>query len=66
MNSTSHLSFFSSRSSSSDSSLSSSKKIRSLDDLYKIINPIDDDLSLYCHLATCKSIVFVKEINDEK
>ena len=37
-----------------------------LDDLYKIINPIDDDLSLYCHLATCKSLVFVKEINDEK
>lgn len=40
--------------------------MKSLDDLYKIINPIDDDLSLYCHLATCKSLVFVKEINDEK
>ena len=67
MNSTSPLSSsFSNRSSSNDSLLSSSRKMRSLDDLYKIINPIDDDLSLYYHLIICESIVFVKEIKGEK
>jgi hypothetical protein len=40
--------------------------MRSLDDLYEVTNPIDDNLTLYCHLAICESIVFENSIKDEK
>jgi len=33
------------------------RKMMSLDDLYGVINPIDD-VTLYCHLATCDTIMF--------
>jgi hypothetical protein len=52
-----------SSSSSSNESLSSGtppsspSKMRSLDDLYEVTNFIDD-VTLYCHLATCDTIVF--------
>jgi hypothetical protein len=58
MNYTSPLSSSSSRSSSNDSPPSPPRKMRSLDDLYEITNPIGDDLILYCHLATYEPIVF--------
>jgi hypothetical protein len=66
MNSTSHLSSSSSGSSSSDNSPSPLRKTRSLHDLYEVTTPIDDDVTLYCHLATCDPIVFKEAINDEK
>jgi len=40
--------------------------MKSLDDLYEVINAIDNNLTLYCHLAICESIVFEKSIKDEK
>ena len=40
--------------------------MRSLDDLYKVTNPIDDYVTLYCHLATCDLIVFEEVIKDKK
>ena len=36
---------------------SSPRNMRSLDDLYKVTNLIND-VTLYCHLATCDTIVF--------
>ena len=36
--------------------------MKSLDDLYKVTNPIDDDVTLYFHLATCDLIVFQEAI----
>ena len=54
MNLTLHLSYYSCGNSSSGSPLSPPKKMKSLDDLYKITNPIDDDLTLIilssCHM----------------
>jgi hypothetical protein len=38
----------------------------SLDDLYEVINHIDDDVTLYCHLATCDPMMFEEVIKDEK
>jgi len=38
----------------------------SLDDLYEVTNPIDDDVTLYCYLATCDPIMFEEVIKDEK
>jgi len=40
--------------------------MRSLDDLYKVTNPIDNDLTLYYHLVIYKAIIFEKVIKDEK
>ena len=42
------------------------RKMMSLDDLYEVTDPIDDDVTLCCHLATCDPIMFEKVINDEK
>jgi len=39
--------------------------MRSLDDLYEITNPIDDDLTIYCHLAIYEPIVFEEAIKYE-
>ena len=41
-------------------------KMRCLDDLYEVTNPIDDDVTLYYHLATCDYIMFEKTIYDIK
>ena len=41
------------------------RKMRSLDDLYEVTNPIDD-IKLYCHLATFNPIVFEEAIKDIK
>jgi len=57
---------FSSGSSSSSTSPSPLRKMRILNDLYKITNPIDNDVILYCHLATCDPIVFEEAIKDVK
>jgi hypothetical protein len=40
--------------------------MKSLNDLYEVTNLIDDDVTLYYHLATCDHIVFEEAINDEK
>jgi hypothetical protein len=40
--------------------------MRSLKDLYVTTNPIDNDVTLYYHLATCDPIVFEEVIKDEK
>jgi hypothetical protein len=56
----------SSESSNSGSSLSPPRKIRSFDDLYEVHNPIDDDVTLYCQLATCDPIVFEEVVKDKK
>jgi hypothetical protein len=40
--------------------------MRSLDDLYETTNHIDDDPTLYCHLATWYPIMFEEAINDAK
>jgi hypothetical protein len=42
------------------------RKMMSLDDLYEVTNPIDDDVTLYYHLATCDPIMFEEVIKDEK
>jgi hypothetical protein len=42
------------------------RKMRRLDNLYEVTNPIVDDVTLYCHLATCDPIVFEEEINYAK
>jgi len=62
INSTSHLSSSSSWSSSSGSPPSPPRKTMSLYDLYEETNPIDDDLTLYCHFAICKPTVFEKQL----
>jgi len=66
MKSTSLISFSSSGSLWIDSPPSPPRKIKSLDGLYEITNPINDDLTLYYHLTICEPIVFEKVINDEK
>ena len=40
--------------------------MRSLGNLYEVTNPIDDDVTLYCHIATCDLIMLEEAINDEK
>jgi len=55
----------SNESSSSGTPSSLSRKMRSLDDLYEVTNHIDD-VTLYCYLATCDTIVFEEAINDAK
>jgi len=60
MNSTSFLSFYSNGSSSGGSLPSPPRKMRRLEDFYEVINPIDDDLTLYCLLFICETIVFDK------
>jgi hypothetical protein len=47
-----------SESSSNGTPQSPPRKMMSLDDLYEVTNPIDDDVTLYFHLATCDLIVF--------
>jgi hypothetical protein len=66
INSTSPLSSSSKESSSSGSPPSPPRKMMSLDDLYEVINHIDDDVTLYCHLATCDPMMFEEVIKDEK
>jgi hypothetical protein len=56
----------SSESSSNGTPPSLPKKMRSLNDLYEVTNPIDNDVTLYCHLATCDPIMFEEVIKDEK
>jgi len=63
MSSTSPLSFsFSNGSSSSGNPQSLLRKMRSLDNIYEVTNLIDDDVTLYYHLATSDLIVFEEEI----
>jgi hypothetical protein len=40
--------------------------MRSLEALYDVTTLIDDDVTLYCHLATCDPIVFKEVIKDAK
>jgi len=54
---------FSGRSSNSGTPPSPPRKMRSLDDLYKVTNP-NEDVTLYCYLATCDLIVFETTIKD--
>jgi hypothetical protein len=42
----------SNESSSNGTPPSPPRKMRSLNDLYEIANPIDNDVTLYCYLAT--------------
>jgi hypothetical protein len=65
MNSNSHLSSSFSGSSSSGNPRPP-RKIRSIDNLYEVTNSIDDDVTLYCQLATCDPIVFQENIKDKK
>ena len=60
MNSASFLSSSSSGSSSGGSPPSPRRKMRRLEDFYEVINLINDDLTLYCHLFICETIVFDK------
>jgi len=41
------------------------RKMKSLDDLYEVTNPIDD-VTLYCHLTTYDTIVFEEVIKNAK
>ena len=66
MNSTLPLSSSSSGSSRSGSPPSPPRKMMSLDDLYEVTNPIDNEVTLYCYLTTCDPIVFEEVIKDEK
>ena len=65
MSSTSHFSS-SNRSLNSNTPPSPPRNMRSLDDLYKVTNPIDNDVTLYCRLATCDLIVLEKAIKNAK
>ena len=56
----------SSESSSSGNPSSPPKRMRSLEALYDVTTLIDDDVTLYCHLATCDPIVFKEVIKDAK
>ena len=58
--------FFSNGSSSSGNPSSPPKRMGSLDELYEVTTPIDDDVTLYFHFATCDPIVFEEVINDAK
>jgi hypothetical protein len=66
MSSTSPSHSSSSGNSSSGTSQSPPRNMRSLNDLYEVTNPIDDYVTLYCHLATCDLIVFEEVIKDKK
>jgi len=66
MSSTSSSSSSSNESTCSGTPPSPPIKMRCLDDLYEVTNPIDDDVILYYHLVTCDYIVFEKEIKDIK
>ena len=57
---------FSSESSSSGTPSSPLRKMRILNDLCKVTNLIDNDVILYCYLATCDPIVFGEAIKDVK
>ena len=58
--------FFSNESSSSGNPSSLPKRMGSLDELYEVTTPIDDDVALYIHLATCDPIVFEEVIKVAK
>jgi len=58
--------FFSNESSSSGNPSSPPKRMWSLDELYEVTTPIDDDVTLYYHLATSDPIMFEEVIKDEK
>ena len=58
--------FFSNGSSSSGNPSSPPKRMGSLDELYEVTTPIDDDVTLYYHLATCDPIMFEEVIKDAK
>jgi len=64
--SSSNSSSFSSGSSSSGTPSSPLRKMRILNDLCKVTNSINNDVILYCHLATCDPIVFGEAIMDVK
>ena len=64
--SSSNSSSFSSGSSNSGTSSIPLRKMKILDDLCKITNSINNDVILYCHLATCDPIVFGEAIMDVK
>jgi len=67
MNSTSHLSSSSSRGSSSNGSPPRPpRKMMILDDLYEVTNPIDDDVTLYYHLAISDPTMFEEVVKDKK
>jgi hypothetical protein len=55
-------SFFSGRNSNSGTPPSPPRKM-SLNDLYEVTNP-NDDVTLYCYLATCDPVVFETTIKD--
>ena len=57
---------FSNGSSSSGNPSSLPKRMGSLDELYEVTTPIDDDVTLYIHLATCDPIVFEEVIKVAK
>ena len=66
MSSTSSSSFSSFNESSNNGAPPSlPRKIRSLDVLYEVTNPIDD-VTLYFHFATCDTIAFEEAINAAK
>ena len=52
------LSFLSIKSSSSDNPSNPPRRMKSLDELYKVTIPIDIDVTLYYHLTICDPIVF--------
>jgi len=52
--------------SGSSSSGTLSRKMGNLDDLYEITNSIDNDVILYCYLATYDPIVLGEIIKDAK
>lgn len=58
-------SFYSNISSNSGTLPNPPRNMKSLDDLYKITNHIDDDLTLYWHFGTCDPIVFEETIKDK-
>jgi len=62
MNSTSPLSSSSSGSSSNGNPLSPPRKMMSLDDLYKVTNPVDDDVTLYCIVAQHKWNIYQMDV----
>jgi hypothetical protein len=66
MNSTSHLSSSSRGSSSNGSPPRPPRKMMILDDLYEVTNPIDDDVTLYYHLAICDPTMFEEVVKDKK
>ena len=66
MVSSSLLSFSSNGSLSSGSPSSSPRKMRSINELYEVTTPIDNDVTLYYHLAVYDPIVFKEAIKNAK